>query len=110
MGIVEKEQALEEQHNECAYTGLWLGEGTTQTIHLDHFRKKGIYAPSTFDYGNLFAAAKNSSYGSDYKDGKSMDPGSMQMRNMLHSGRPASSIWNMLFGTDKTVICCRMIH
>ena len=38
-----KNQALIEQGNECAYTGLWLGEEPTQTVHLDHFRKKSIY-------------------------------------------------------------------
>lgn len=69
-----KEQALEEQHHECAYTGLWLGEGTTQTIHLDHFRKKGIYDSLTFDYGNLFAAAKDLPCGSDCKDRKIHGP------------------------------------
>lgn len=60
--------ALGEQGNECAYTGLWLGKGTKQTVHLDHFHKKAIYAEETFSWENLFAAAKNLDYGSDYKD------------------------------------------
>lgn len=63
-----RELALMEQNDECAYTGLWLGKGTTQTVHLDHFRKKAIYPELTFDWYNLFAAAKDLDYGSDYKD------------------------------------------
>lgn len=31
--LAVRQQALEEQANECAYTGLWLGEGTTQKVH-----------------------------------------------------------------------------
>ena len=61
-------QTIDEQKNECAYTGLWLGEGTSQKCHIDHFRKKSIYAELTLVYSNLFAAAKDLSYGSDYKD------------------------------------------
>lgn len=62
------QRALEDQKNECAYTGLWIGEGTTQKIHIDHFRKKAIYPEETFYWDNLFAAAKDLDYGSDYKD------------------------------------------
>ncbi len=63
-----RQQALKEQADECAYTGLWLGDGTTQQVHLDHFLKKSIYENKTFDYDNLFAAAKDLPYGADYKD------------------------------------------
>lgn len=62
-------QALAEQKNECAYTGLWLGEGTSQKLHIDHFRKKSIYGELALVYSNLFAAAKDVPYGADYKDG-----------------------------------------
>lgn len=62
-------QALLEQMGECAYTGLWLGEGSKQKIHIDHFRKKGIYPTLTFEWNNLFAAAKELNCGADYKDG-----------------------------------------
>jgi len=61
-------KALECQRYECAYTGLWIGEGTSQTVHLDHFRKKSIYPEETFCWHNLFAAVKDVDYGSDYKD------------------------------------------
>ncbi len=66
--LTARARALGEQGNECAYTGLWLGEGTKQTVHLDHFHKKAIYAEEIFSWENLFAAAKNLDYGSDYKD------------------------------------------
>ena len=65
-----REQALSDQKNECAYTGLWLGEGTTQQLHIDHYRRKGIFQELTFEWDNLFAAAKELDYGSDYKDSK----------------------------------------
>lgn len=61
-------QALNDQQGECAYTGLWIGNGTKQIIHIDHFFKKSIYPERQFDWDNLFAAAKNLDYGSDYKD------------------------------------------
>lgn len=60
--------AVEEQGNECAYTGLWIGEGTHSDVHIDHFRKKSIYPEATFCWKNLFAAVKNPNYGADYKD------------------------------------------
>ena len=63
-----REQGLLEQRNECAYTGLWLGEGTKQSIHIDHFRKKSLYPELTFDWNNLFVAAKDIDCGADYKD------------------------------------------
>ncbi len=69
-----REQALEEQNDECAYTGLWLGEGTTQVIHIDHYRKKALYPELTFNWNNLFAAAKDLHYGADYKDKKISGP------------------------------------
>ncbi|MBD5356997.1 MAG: TIGR02646 family protein [Bacteroides sp.] len=63
-----RQQALNEQKNECAYTGLWLGEGTNQIVHIDHFYKKSLYPNLRFQWLNLFAAAKDLPYGSDYKD------------------------------------------
>ncbi len=63
-----REQALKEQLEECAYTGLWLGDGTKQTIHIDHFKKKAIYPELTFDWNNLFVAAKDLDCGADHKD------------------------------------------
>lgn len=68
------EQALTDQCNECAYCGLWIGEGTSQKVHLDHFRKKGIYGELALVYDNLFAAVKDMPYGSDYKDKKIHGP------------------------------------
>ncbi len=69
-----REQALKEQLEECAYTGLWLGEGTKQTIHIDHFKKKAIYPELTFYWNNLFVAAKDLDCGADYKDKKISGP------------------------------------
>lgn len=63
-----RQQALDDQACECAYTGLWLGKGTKQCTHIDHFHKKAIYQDETFCWNNLFAAAKNLSYGADHKD------------------------------------------
>lgn len=63
-----REQGLQEQLYECAYTGLWLGEGTKQSIHIDHFKKRSIYHEQTFDWNNLFVAAKDLDSGADYKD------------------------------------------
>ncbi|WP_065218605.1 MULTISPECIES: retron system putative HNH endonuclease [Butyricimonas] len=66
--VLVREQALSDQGNECAYTGLWLGDGTSQKVHIDHFRKKALYPEHTFCWTNLFAAAKDLDYGSDCKD------------------------------------------
>lgn len=66
--------ALHDQKNECAYTGLWLGEGTKQIVHIDHFRKKGIYQDQEFVWDNLFAAAKERNDGADFKDGHISGP------------------------------------
>lgn len=63
-----REQGLQEQLHECAYTGLWLSEGTKQSIHIDHFKKRSIYPELTFDWNNLFVAAKDVDSGADYKD------------------------------------------
>lgn len=63
-----RNQALADQKNECAYTGLWLGEGTKHVLHIDHFHKKAIFPEETFRWENLFAAAKNRDDGADYKD------------------------------------------
>ena len=63
-----RSQALADQKEECAYTGLWLGEGTKHTLHIDHFHKKAIFTEETFLWENLFAAAKNRNDGADYKD------------------------------------------
>lgn len=64
-----RKQALAEQQYECAYTGLWLGDETTQKIHIDHFRKQSLYPELTFHWHNLFATAKDANYGADFKDG-----------------------------------------
>ncbi len=69
-----RDKALEEQRNECAYTGIWLGEETSNTVHIDHFRKKSIYPETTFCWKNLFVAAKGLDYGSDYKDNQIKGP------------------------------------
>lgn len=66
--LAVRQQALTDQCYECAYCGLWIGEGTSQKVHLDHFRKKGIYGELALVYDNLFAAVKDMPYGSDYKD------------------------------------------
>lgn len=63
-----RSQALVDQKDECAYTGLWLGMGTTHTLHIDHFHKKAIFPEETLSWENLFAAAKNRNDGADYKD------------------------------------------
>ena len=66
--LAVRNQGLNEQGEECAYTGLWLGEGTSYKLHIDHYRKKSIYPGLRFDWNNLFVAAKDLSYGADYKD------------------------------------------
>lgn len=66
--------ALVDQKNECAYTGLWLGEGANHKVHIDHFRKKGIYPDQTFAWENLFAAAKEREDGADFKDNQISGP------------------------------------
>lgn len=63
-------QGIAEQQNECAYTGMWIGEGTKENLHLDHFRKRAIYPKLTFEWDNIYAAVKSNSYGADFKDGK----------------------------------------
>ncbi len=63
-----RDQAINDQREECAYTGLWIGEGTKQKIHIDHFFKKSLYPELRFNWSNLFAAAKDLDYGSDCKD------------------------------------------
>ena len=66
--------ALHDQKKECAYTGLWLGEGTKLKVHIDHFQKKGIYQDQEFAWENLFAAAKDRKDGADYKDNQISGP------------------------------------
>lgn len=66
--LAVRNQGLNEQGEECAYTGLWLGEGTPYKLHIDHYRKKSIYPNLRFDWDNLFVAAKDPSYGADFKD------------------------------------------
>lgn len=44
--LAVREQALSDQRNECAYTGLWIGEGTIEMYNLNAQelirRRKGI--------------------------------------------------------------------
>lgn len=84
-----RDKALKDQRYECAYTGLWLGEGTSQTTHLDHFRKKAIYPDAIFCWHNLFAAAKDLEYGSDYKDKQIHGP-------MFNADRQYQTFWSPL--------------
>ena len=65
-----REKATFEQNQECAYTGLWLGEDSSFQNHLDHFHLRSIYPKETFDWLNLFAAVHNKPYGSGSKDAK----------------------------------------
>ena len=68
--------AKTEQNNECAYTGIWIGEGcnTPKSVHLDHFRKREHFKNLTFNWQNIFAAIhatgfpKEKQFGADYKD------------------------------------------
>lgn len=61
-----RNQAIHEQGEECAYTGLPLNDASV--IHLDHFKKRENYESLTFDWNNLFAAIKDSCFGADFKD------------------------------------------
>lgn len=61
-----RDQAINEQGEECAYTGLPLNDSSN--IHLDHFKKKALYENLTFDWNNLFAAIKDNGFGADFKD------------------------------------------
>lgn len=65
-----RKQIIEDQKDECAYTGLWIGDGCSHKVHLDHFKKKSIYPEYEFSGMNLFGAVKNDSYGSDFKDAR----------------------------------------
>lgn len=62
-----RQQAEEEQFGLCGYTEIPLCSGK-MTVHLDHYRKKGIYPKLRFTWENLFAAVKDHRFGSDYKD------------------------------------------
>ena len=62
-----RQRAYDEQSGVCAYTELPL-DTVKSTIHLDHFRRKGIYQHLRFEWNNLFAAVKDNRFGSDYKD------------------------------------------
>lgn len=62
-----RQQAYDEQSGVCAYTELPL-DSARSTIHLDHFRRKGIYERLRFEWNNLFTAVKDNRFGSDYKD------------------------------------------
>lgn len=63
-----REKATFEQGQECAYTGLWLGEDSSFQNHLDHFHLRAFYPNQTFDWINIFAAVHHNDYGSDSKD------------------------------------------
>lgn len=60
-----RQQAEEEQHGECAYTGLLVSE---RNGHLDHFRKRALYPQLMFEWDNIFLAVKCGKYGADHKD------------------------------------------
>lgn len=62
-----RQKAYGEQSRVCAYTELPL-DAMSSTIHLDHFKRKGLYQHLTFEWDNLFAAVKDNRFGSDYKD------------------------------------------
>ena len=64
--VVCRQQANTEQCGVCGYTELSLDENVM--VHLDHFRKKDIYPKLRFKWDNLFAAAKDNRFGSDFKD------------------------------------------
>lgn len=62
-----RQKAYDEQFGVCAYTELPL-DTESSIVHLDHFRRKGIYQRLRFEWNNLFAAVKDKRFGSDYKD------------------------------------------
>lgn len=62
-----RQQADAEQQAVCAYTELPLDVDKVM-VHIDHFRRKGIYQKLRFKWDNLFAAVKDHRFGSDYKD------------------------------------------
>ncbi len=62
-----RQKAYDEQSGVCAYTELPL-DTVSSIIHLDHFKKKGIYQNLQFEWNNLFSAVKDHRFGSDHKD------------------------------------------
>ena len=66
-----KQQSIKDQKGECAYTGIYIGEGTRideQDIHIDHFYKKSLFPEKRLEWQNLFAAINRRDFGACYKD------------------------------------------
>jgi uncharacterized protein (TIGR02646 family) len=57
-----------EQNCMCGYTEIPIEESID--VHLDHYKKKGMYPALTFDWDNLIAATYDDDFGANYKDGK----------------------------------------
>jgi uncharacterized protein (TIGR02646 family) len=57
---------LEEQGQQCGYTEIFLDN--LYDSHIDHFKKRSLFPQLTFDWNNLIVAAKDASFGANYKD------------------------------------------
>lgn len=55
-----------EQNGLSAYTEKPLSEN----LHIDHFRKKGMFPSLTFEYANFLVDERNDNYGACFKDNR----------------------------------------
>lgn len=58
-----------EQNCICGYTEIPLED--ERDSHIDHYRKRSMFANQTFNWSNLIAACNDEDFGAKYKDNKS---------------------------------------
>ena len=97
-----RQQAYDEQTGVCAYTELPL-DSTSSNIHLDHFRRKGIYQRLRFEWNNLFAAVKDNRFGSDYKDNIVKSNNEQQIYSVILSPLAPQLQWYFHYATNGVI-------
>lgn len=60
-----KEALLKEQ---CGLSGYTERIINANNVHIDHFKKKGMFREFTFNWNNFVLDEHNSNFGADYKD------------------------------------------
>ncbi len=60
---------IDEQDSLDGYTEVYINK--LENCHVDHYKKRDIYAQLTFDWNNLIVAKKDNEFGANYKDNKS---------------------------------------
>ncbi|TAE24755.1 MAG: TIGR02646 family protein [Cytophagales bacterium] len=60
----------EEQDELCGYTEILITDPSSDHCHIDHYRKRSLFAEQTFDWTNFVVATKDDDFGANFKDNK----------------------------------------